>query len=127
MSQTLFPTLSFRDARAAIEFLERTLGAERVVVYDSEDGRVAHAEIRIGQSTFMCGDARPGSPVTPPGQSCVYVVVEDADAAHERARAAGAQVSELVDTDYGSRDFTVTDPEGNRWSLGTYPGAGAAG
>jgi len=123
MSQTLFPTLSFRDARAAIEFLERALGAERVVVYDGEDGRVAHAEIRIGQSMLMCGDARPGSSATPPGQSAIYVVVEDADAAHERARAAGAQVSELVDTDYGSRDFTVTDPEGNRWSLGTYPGA----
>ncbi|MEZ5120333.1 MAG: hypothetical protein R2736_01935 [Solirubrobacterales bacterium] len=126
MSQTLFPTLSFRDARAAIEFLERTLGAERVVVYDSEDGRVAHAEIRIGQSTFMCGDARPGSPATPPGQSCVRR--RRRCRRRPRARAARpAQISELIDTDYGSRDFTVTDPEGNRWSLGTYPGAGAAG
>jgi uncharacterized glyoxalase superfamily protein PhnB len=125
MSQTLFPCLSFKDAKAAIDFLERALGAERVAVYEDEDGRVAHAEIRIGQSTFMCGDARPGSKAIAPGQSVVYVVVEDADAAYERARAAGAEVTEPVDLDYGSRDFTLTDPEGNRWAIGTYKGAAA--
>jgi uncharacterized glyoxalase superfamily protein PhnB len=125
MSQTLFPCLSFHDARAAFDFLERALGAERVAVYDGEDGRVAHAELRIGDSTFMCGDARPGAIATPPGQSVVYVVVDDADAAYERARAAGADATEPVDQDYGSRDFTITDPEGNRWAIGTYKGAAA--
>ena len=72
----------------------------------------------------MCGDERAGSKATPPGVSVVYVVVADADAAYERARAAGAEVTEPVDQDYGSRDITVTDPDGNRWSLGTYAGAG---
>jgi len=126
MSQTVFPCLSFDDARAVFDFLERALGAERIAVYDGEDGRVAHAEIRIGRSSFMCGDARPGATATPPGQGVVYVVVEDADAAYERARAAGARLSDPIDTDYGSRDFTVTDPEGNRWAIGTYPGAAAS-
>jgi len=124
MPQTVFPCLTFRDARASIDWLERALGAECVAVHEDGDGRVAHAEIRIGDSLVMAGDERAGSRATPPGVSVVYVVVPDADAAYERARAAGAEVSEPVDQDYGSRDITVVDPDGNRWSLGTYAGAG---
>ena len=67
-----------------------------------------------------------GEIATPPGVSVVYVVVGDADAAYERAKAAGAEVTEPVDQDYGSRDLTVTDPDGNRWSLGTYGGTSSA-
>jgi uncharacterized glyoxalase superfamily protein PhnB len=74
----------------------------------------------------MAGDDRTGSTATPPGVSVVYVVVEDADAAYERAKAAGAEVTEPVDQDYGSRDVIVTDPDGNRWALGTYRGAAAS-
>lgn len=125
MPQTVFPCITFRDAAASIEYLERAVGAERVAVYEDDDGRVTHAEIRIGESTFMCGDERAGSKATPPGVSIVYVVVPDADAAYERAKAAGAEVTEPVEQSYGSRDVTVVDPDGNRWSLGTYAGAGA--
>ena len=123
MTQTVFPCLTFKDAKASIAWLERALGAERVAVYEDDEGRVSHAEVRIGESRFMCGDERAGSKATPPGASVVYVVVPDADAAYERARAAGAEVTEPVDQDYGSRDVTVTDLDGNRWSLGTYAGA----
>ena len=125
MPQTVFPCITFRDAAASIEYLERAVGAERVAVYEDDDGRVTHAEIRIGESTFMCGDERAGSKATPPGVSIVYVVVPDADAAYERAKAAGAEVTEPVEQSYGSRDVTVIDPDGDRWSLGTYAGAGA--
>jgi uncharacterized glyoxalase superfamily protein PhnB len=124
MPQTVFPCITFRDAAASIEFLERALGAEKVVAYADDEGRVSHAEIRIGESVVMCGDERTGSQATQPGVSVVYVVVPDADAAYERARAAGAEVTEPVDQDYGSRDVTVTDLDGNRWSLGTYAGEG---
>lgn len=124
MTQTVFPSLTFRDAKASIDWLERVLGAERVAVYENDEGRVTHAEIRIGESVVMAGDERAGSRATPPGVSVIYVVVEDADAAYERAKAAGAEVTEPVDQDYGSRDVTVTDPDGNRWSLGTYTGSG---
>jgi uncharacterized glyoxalase superfamily protein PhnB len=124
MPQTVFPCITFRDAHASIDWLERALGAERVAVHEDDEGRVAHAEIRIGESLVMAGDERAGSRATPPGASVVYVVVPDADAAYERARAAGADVTEPVDQDYGSRDITVTDPDGNRWSLGTYAGEG---
>lgn len=125
MPQTVFPCLTFKDAKASFDWLERVLGAERVAVYEDDEGRVAHAELRIGASTIMAGDERAGSKATPPGLSVIYVVVDDADAAHERAKRAGAEVTEPVDQDYGSRDITVTDPDGNRWSLGTYRGAGA--
>ena len=124
MPQTLFPCLTFRDAHASIDWLERALGAERVAVHEDDQGRVMHAEVRIGENLLMCGDERAGSKATPAGVSVVYVVVPDADAAYERARAAGADATEPVDLDYGSRDLTVTDPDGNRWSLGTYAGAG---
>jgi uncharacterized glyoxalase superfamily protein PhnB len=127
MSQTVFPCLTFRDAKTSFDWLERALGAERVAVYEDDESRVIHAEIRIGDSTIMAGDERAGSVATPPGVSVIYVVVEDADAAYERAKAAGAHVTEPIDQDYGSRDVTVTDPDGNRWSLGTYRGAAAAG
>lgn len=124
-TQTVFACLTFRDAGASIDWLERTLGAERLAVHEDGEGRVAHAELRIGASAVMAGDERAGSSATPPGVSVLYVVVDDADAAYERARAAGAEVTQPVDRDYGSREVTVTDPDGNRWSLGTYAGAGA--
>ena len=58
-----------------------------------------------------------------PGTFGAYVVVEDPDALYERVRAAGAEITaDLHDTDYGSRDFAIRDPEGNRWSFGTYRG-----
>ena len=124
MPQTVFPCITFRDAHASIDWLERVLGAERLAVHEDAEGHVQHAEIRIGESVVMAGDDRAGSKATPPGVSVIYVVVPDADAAYERARSAGADATEPVDQDYGSRDLTVTDPDGNRWSLGTYAGEG---
>jgi len=125
MSQTVFPTFKYTDARAAIEWLERVLGAERIAVYE-EGGRISHAEIRLGESAVMLGDLEGGT-ATPPGGVVTYVVVPDADVAHRRTVEAGADVSgEPVDQDYGSRDFSVTDPQGNVWALGTYRGAAAA-
>ena len=58
---------------------------------------------------------------TASNSSSVYVVIDDPDALHDRAVAAGGEiVRELVDLDYGSRDFAVRDPEGNLWNFGTY-------
>ena len=60
---------------------------------------------------------------TSPGAFGAYVVTDQPDALYERARNAGAQITaERHDTDYGSRDFAAQDPEGNRWSSGTYRG-----
>ena len=74
----------------------------------------------------MLGSAdRPGNPFStrPTGAAGVYVVTDHPDEIHDRALAAGAQLfAELRDEDYGSRGFSVTDPEGNIWSFGTYAG-----
>ena len=75
----------------------------------------------------MLGSARGGEddqwPLRP-GSFGAYVVTDDPDRLHDRAVSAGANVvTPLHETDYGSRDFAVVDPEGNRWSFGTYRGA----
>ena len=69
------------------------------------------------------GDAGGDGGATSAGAFGAYVVTDQPDALYERARKAGAQITaEPHDTDYGSRDFAAQDPEGNRWSFGTYRG-----
>ena len=120
MTQSLFPIVVYRDAAAAIDFLERAFGFERTAVHTGADGSVVHAEVAFRGSHVMLGSVREGG-AGAPGQGVVYVVVEDADAHHARAVEAGAEiVMPLTDQDYGSRDYSARDPEGNLWSFGTY-------
>ncbi len=124
----VWPTLSYADAPAAIRFLVEAFGFEETAVHPGEtEGTVAHAELRWpGGGGVMLGSVRADSVAAdlPPGVGSIYIVVDDPDALFERARAAGATVVRgLVDTDYGSRDFSVRDPEGVYWSFGTYGGA----
>lgn len=123
----VWPALRATDAPALIDFLEAAFGFRRSVVHlDEASGLVMHSELvwPLGGGV-MLGSVRPGKdswPMTPGSFGC-YVVTDDADALFARAIAAGAKVVvELMDTDYGSRDFQVEDPEGNRWSFGTYCG-----
>jgi uncharacterized glyoxalase superfamily protein PhnB len=125
--QTIFPALRYRDATAAIDWLGRAFGFEPRMVVDGGEGIVAHAELVLGEAMIMLGSARPADAgeydkvAPPPGSASMYVVVPDPDARHERAHAAGAEtVREPQDTEYGSREFTVRDLEGNVWSFGTY-------
>jgi len=126
--QSIFPVLKYDDARAAIEFLEAAFGFERHAVYDGEDGGVAHAELRLGDEYVMLGSTSEGDDrfSQGAGRYSLYVVVDDPDAHLARAKEAGASIErELTDQDYGSRDYTARDPEGNLWSFGTYrPAAG---
>lgn len=122
---TIIPTLRYRDAHAAIDFLERALGFERLAVHES-DGRVAHAELRFGDGLIMLGTSGGGDDRFETGRAVIYAVVEDPDAHHDRARAAGAEiVMELTDQEYGSREYAAADPEGNVWTFGTYDPLGA--
>jgi uncharacterized glyoxalase superfamily protein PhnB len=123
----VWPTLRARDARGLIRFLVDAFGFEETVVYGEGD-RVDHAQLSWPPGGgVMLGSTRPAGsddvwPV-PPGSFGAYVVTDDPDAVHARARAAGAEIiAELHVTDYGSRDFAARDPEGNRWSFGTYRG-----
>jgi uncharacterized glyoxalase superfamily protein PhnB len=118
---TVFPTLHYDDAGAAIEFLIAAFGAEKHAVYDDGKGTIVHAELRLGNGIVMLGPARPDAPATGGKGGGIYVVVENADAHCAKARDAGAAiVRELNDTEYGSREYGARDPEGNVWDFGTY-------
>ena len=126
-TQTIFPAMRYRDAPAAIEWLGRAFGFERHQVIDDPGGAIAHAELRLGDALIMLGSVRPpetagySAVAPPPGSASLYVVVEDPDAVCARAAEAGADiVAEPYDTDYGSREFTARDLDGNVWSFGTY-------
>lgn len=121
----VWPALHARDARALIRFLVDAFGFEETVVHGDGD-RVDHAQLDwpLGGGV-MLGSARDGDDpgALRPGTAGTYVVTDDTDALVARARAAGAEVTrEPFDTDYGSRDATVRDPEGNLWAFGTYRG-----
>ena len=121
----VWPTLRAHDARGLIRFLVDAFGFEETVVYGEGD-RVDHAQLSWPEGGgIMLGSVRDDDNVIPtkPGTFGAYVVTARLDELHERAKAAGADiVSAPHDTDYGSRDFAARDPEGNRWSFGTYRG-----
>ncbi|HEY7107569.1 MAG TPA: VOC family protein [Acidimicrobiia bacterium] len=121
--QRIGPVLIYDDAPAAIEYLTKTFGFEELAVHEAPDGSIAHAELTYLGSVIGLSDrgTGPDRSIFDLGPCCVYVTVDDADAHHDAAVAAGADViMELEDQDYGSRDYAVRDPEGFVWAFGTY-------
>ena len=117
----IIPALRYDDAKAAIDFLDRAFGFHRKAVHENEDGTIAHAELTSGRGMVMIGSTGAGDKQFDTGRASIYVIVDDPDAVYDRAKAAGAEITrELQDTDYGSREFSALDPEGNVWSFGTY-------
>src|SRR5262245_38321366 len=117
---TVFPSLVYDDAAAAVDFLTSAFGAERHAVY-GDNGSVQHAELRMGNGLVMFGSSRGDAKATRGGGGSIYVVLDDPDAHAARAREAGAEIiREPFDTDYGSREYGAKDPEGNVWYFGTY-------
>lgn len=123
--------LVLKDARKAVEFYKRALGAEELMIMPGADGKgVMHAEIRIGDSIVMLGEEGPGalcksaetlggSPVS------FYIYVEDVDAAFKVAVDAGAEVEmememEVQEMFWGDRMGSVRDPFGYSWGLATH-------
>jgi uncharacterized glyoxalase superfamily protein PhnB len=126
---SVWPILTYRDGRAAIAFLGKAFGFEERAVYARDDDAsvIEHAELRWPRGGgIMLGSAgKDDSPFgrRQPGNDSVYIVCDDPDALFDRATGAGAEVMRgLRDEEYGSRGFTVRDPEGNLWSFGTYTG-----
>ncbi len=126
---TIMPAMRYRNAPAAIDWLCQVFGFARHAVYSNPDGTVAHAELTLGGGMIMLGSGKDDeyskgfkSPIELGVETRgVYLVVPDADAVFAGAQAAGAVVVRpLNNTDYGSREFTVKDPEGHSWSVGTY-------
>ncbi|MEM1417100.1 MAG: VOC family protein [Myxococcota bacterium] len=124
--QRVIPYLSYADAPAAIEFLEKAFGFTRRFVMPMPDGRIGHAELELGGHALLLASAYEemgmASPAKLPnvhGQVLVYV--DDVDAHHARALAAGATIAtEPEDQPHGDRSYRATDPEGHRWIFATH-------
>ncbi len=126
----IIPTMRYRDAPAAIEWLCRAFGFERHLVVPGENGTIAHAQLTFGNGMIMLGSTRDGaydrlvkqpSEVDGAETQAPYIVVEDADAHYQRAKAAEAEIlMDIEDQDHGGRAYTCRDPEGHVWNFGSY-------
>ncbi len=121
------PHLAVDGAAEAIEFYKRAFGAQELVRMPMPDGKsIAHAEIRVGDSTVWLADAMPGMGAQSPktlGNTTVTlnIYVEDADALWDRAVKAGAKVAmPLADMFWGDRYGPLTDPFGHMWAIATH-------
>ena len=125
---TVTPQLTMDNAAASIEWYKKALGAEEVTRAVGPDGKIMHAELRIGDSPVMLNDdmmggntvkAHGGSPAS------LWVYVPDCDTLFNRAIEAGAKVApggmgELADQFWGDRTGTILDPDGYRWTIATH-------
>lgn len=123
---TATPYLTIKDAAAALDFYKRAFGATEVMRMTTPDGKVGHAEIRIGDSAIMLSDEFPemdarspqligGSPVM------IHLYVEDVDAFVRRAVEAGARLQHTVENQfYGDRGGKLADPFGHVWWVATH-------
>jgi uncharacterized glyoxalase superfamily protein PhnB len=120
---TLTPQLTLDDAARTIDWYKQALGAEEMYRSTGPDGKIMHAEVRIGDSVFMMNDAMMGgkgpkayggSPVS------FWLYVENSDALFERAVSAGGRVQmAMADQFWGDRAGSVTDPAGYTWWIAT--------
>jgi uncharacterized glyoxalase superfamily protein PhnB len=125
--RTITPHLVVREAEKAIEFYRKAFGAEAKGVHRTPDGKVMHAELKIGDSTIMLADEFPGmgtcaSPQTL-GGTCVTLNLyrENVDQLFNQAVAAGATVTmPLSNQFWGDRYGMVRDPFGHSWALGQH-------
>ncbi|HEY3013025.1 MAG TPA: VOC family protein [Gemmatimonadales bacterium] len=120
---TVTPNIVVRDAPRALEFYRKAFGADETLRMPGPDGRIMHAEFRIGDSVMMLCDEMPDMAAKSPeayGGSPVgfYVYVEDVDAAWKRAVDAGAKPTmPLQDMFWGDRTGRLEDPFGHVWNL----------
>ena len=123
---TVSPYLAVDDAAAAIEFYKRALGAEETMRMDWGNGKIGHAELKIGDSHVMLSDPFPQSSTTSPKElggttGSIFMYVEDVDALFKQAVEAGATATmEPENMFWGDRFGSITDPFGHVWSIATH-------
>ena len=123
---TISPYLAVDDAEKAIEYYKKAFGAEETVRMNGPDGKIGHAELKIGDSHVMLSDPFPQSSTTPPAElggtsGSIFMYVEDVDAVVQKAVDAGATVTmEVEDQFWGDRFGSITDPFGHNWSIATH-------
>lgn len=127
----VIPHIMVDDAAAAIDFYQRAFGAREDFRIDAPGGGILHAEITVGRSTLMLGDASAdeaeavsfAAPASLGGGTSValHVFVPDVDSLAERARAAGAEILQPPkDTFHGDRTVILKDPSGHMWVFLTH-------
>jgi PhnB protein len=126
--EAAIPYLSVVNAAAAIDFYKQAFGAVELMRMAGPDGKVGHAEVRIGKAMLMIADEHPemdfqspkslGVKRSPVG---IHLYVEDVDAVYKRAMAAGAtSIREPADQFYGDRNAQLQDPSGHLWFVSTH-------
>jgi PhnB protein len=116
--RTVTPYLVVRDVAGLIQFLEQAFDAEEGERAELPDGRIMHAQVTIGDSVVMMGEASENNPPMP---AMLHLYVEDADATYRHALAAGAtSLREPQNEFYGDRSASVADAFGNQWWLATH-------
>jgi len=110
---TVTPYLIVKDAKRLIEFLQKAFDFQEVTTHLQPDGSIMHAELTLGNSMIMLGDA---SEVYPPNPTMIHLFLNDCDTFYQRALDAGAvSIREPQDQEYGHRSAGVTDQSGNQW------------
>ena len=123
---TISPYLAVDDAAEAIAYYKKAFGAEETVRMEAPDGKIGHAELKIGDSHVMLSDPFPDASTTPPKElggtsASIFMYVDDVDAVVQKAVDAGATVTMEVDDQFwGDRFGSITDPFGHSWSIATH-------
>lgn len=127
---TIIPSLRYRDAHAAIDWLCKAFGFTRHAVYENDQGIVEHAQLAFGSGMVMLGEVRDntfGQHIAQPDEiggretQCPYVIVANCKSHYLQAKAAGAViVDDYAEKDYGGAGYSCHDPEGHLWSFGSY-------
>ena len=118
----MYPTLWYDDAPAAIDWLERAFGFDKLVVIPGENGTVEHAELRLGPGVVMLGSSKPADDaMLSRTRQAICVAIENPDRHYASAVAAGASIIRPIETThYGARAYSARDVEGYVWTFGTY-------
>jgi uncharacterized glyoxalase superfamily protein PhnB len=126
----IIPSMRYRNAPAAIEWLCKAFGFEKHLAVPDGNGGIAHAQLTFGNGMIMVSSVDGGvfgklmkMPEEIGGceTQSAYVIVGDCDAHYARAKAGGATIlREIQDEDYGGRGYTCRDLEGHIWSFGSY-------
>ena len=120
---TITPQLTLDNAKQGIEWYKRAFGAQEVYVSTGPDGKVMHAELKIGDSSFMCNDAMQhmkGPHALGGSPAAFWIYTEHSDDLFNRAVSAGAKVAMPMDNQFwGDRSGAVTDPSGYTWWIAT--------
>ncbi len=115
---TVTPYLIVEGASKLLDFVKSAFGAEEISRHDGPEGKIMHAQFKIGDSIIMASDAREDYPPMP---AMMYLYVTDCDATYRQAIAAGAtSLMEPTDQFYGDRHGGVLDPVGNQWWISTH-------